>query len=401
MDETQLQKLTGLFDEMKSNYGKLGTEIATYGKGHGETIEKLAKLQDEFGKLREAQEKQRADGDSFAADMREQVGALGNGKSQERKTLGELVTEHEGFKTALQAGGRFAWGAKFQGSIDQFRRKDISGVSLLLPEARTDIAAGAPILPYGVRQLVPQGRTTAGAVNYVRETSYTNNAAPVAEGAAKPKSDKVFAVVNEPVQTIAHYFKITKQCFDDLPALASLVQSQGVEMLKFKEDDQLLNGDGTPPELRGFMSVATAAGATPAGVSLVDAIGASVFSLAAKGFMPDGAVVNPADWGAMAMLKNSQGNYLFVNPLAYTINGSLWGTRVVSSANMAAKAYLVGAFRGNSLILDREEVNVQVASQNEDDFIHNLLTVLIEERLALLIFQAAAFEKGTMTPPTI
>lgn len=396
MDEAQVTKLTGLFEDMKAGYAKLGTEIATYGKGHGETIEKLAKQQEELAAIREKQEKQRTDADQFAATMREQISAIGDGRKQESKSLGDLVIENDAFKSAINAGGRIHWGAKFQGSIEAFRRKDITGVSLTVPDARTDIAAGVPILPYGVRQLVPQGRTTAGAVTYVKETSFTNNAAPVAEGAAKPKSDKVFTAVTVPVTTIAHYFKISKQCFDDLPALASLIQSQGVEMLKFKEDDQLLNGDGTPPNLTGFMDVAAAAPAGASGGNIVDAIGLAVFDLAAKGYMPDGAVVNPADWGAMAMLKNSQGNYLFVNPLSYTINGSLWGTRVVTSANMAATNYLVGAFRGNSLILDREEVNVQVATQNEDDFIKNMLTILIEERLALLIFQNAAFEKGAL-----
>jgi len=398
MDDKQVQEITGLFGEMKAGYAKLGEEIAQYGKGNGETLEKLAKQQDELSKIREAQEKARADADQFAATMREQVGALGSGKRQDQKSLGQLVVESPDFLAAKNAGGRFAVGMKFQGTMREFERKDITGVSLLMPQALTDIIGAVPILPYGVRQLVPQGRTTAGAVEYIRETSATNNAAPVAEGAAKPKSDKVFTVVNTPVTTIAHYFKISKQCFDDLPAMVSMIEAQGVQMLKFKEDNQLLNGNGTPPNLTGFMQVAAAAPAGVAGGGLVDTLGPAVFDLAAKGYMPDGAVVNPADWGTMAMMKNSQGNYLFVNPLSYTVGGNLWGVKVVTSANMAAGSFLVGAFKGNSLIVDREEVNVSVANQNEDDFIRNMITILIEERLALLIFQTTAFEKGVLVP---
>jgi HK97 family phage major capsid protein len=63
---------------------------------------------------------------------------------------------------------------------------------------------------------------------------------------------------------------------------------------------------------------------------------------------------------------------------------------------MAAGTFLVGAFAGHAQILDREDVTVQVATQNEDDFIKNMLTILVEERLALAVYVAAAFEKGVV-----
>jgi len=110
--------------------------------------------------------------------------------------------------------------------------------------------------------------------------------------------------------------------------------------------------------------------------------------------MADGIVLNPADYGALALLKNSQGNYLFANPIDYSPAARMWGSRLVLTSSMAATNFLVGAFQGHSLLLDREEVNVQVATQNEDDFIRNMVTILVEERIALLIFNTTAFEKG-------
>jgi HK97 family phage major capsid protein len=82
--------------------------------------------------------------------------------------------------------------------------------------------------------------------------------------------------------------------------------------------------------------------------------------------------------------------------LEYGPNATLWGARMVMSANMTAGNFLAGAFRGNSLLVDREEVNVQVAEQNVDDFEKNMYTVRIEERLANVVFTPAAFEKGVV-----
>jgi HK97 family phage major capsid protein len=281
--------------------------------------------------------------------------------------------------------------------------KDITGLSGLLPQRLDQIATG-PRLPFGVRTLIPQGRTTAGSISYIEETSFTNAAAPVAEGAAKPKSDKVFTPKTLPVETIAHYFKISRQAADDLPFVLAQIESNGIYGVQIVEDNQLLNGSGVSPQLKGFMQVAGAAPAPPAGPpasTLVDAIGVAAVDLAAKGYLPDGTVVNPADWGAVSMLKNTLGNYLFSNPMDYSGNQRVWGLRLASSANMGAGNFLVGAFQGNSLLLDREDVNVQIANQNEDDFIKNMYTVLVEERLVLLIFQVAAFEKGVVPAGTL
>jgi len=255
-----------------------------------------------------------------------------------------------------------------------------------------------PRLPLGVRALCPPGRTTSGAVEYLQETSFTDNADVVAEGAAKPQSEKTFAPQTSVVRTIAHYFKVTKQTYEDIAQMSSVLDANGIYGVQRKEDQQLLNGTGVAPQLKGLMPGAAAAPAPGGtGPTLIDAIGTAIFDLAARGYVPDGVVVNPADWGQVALMKNTLGNYLFANPFDYQGVGSrVWGARLAVTSQMAAGSFLVGQFQGGCQIFDREDVNVQVANQNEDDFIHNLLTVLIEERLAFAIYQPAAFEKGVV-----
>jgi hypothetical protein len=48
----------------------------------------------------------------------------------------------------------------------------------------------------------------------------------------------------------------------------------------------------------------------------------------------------------------------------------------------------------------REEATVMISSENEDDFVRNLLTVLCEERLALAVKRPAAFVYGEFATTT-
>jgi HK97 family phage major capsid protein len=393
----QQKELLGILTEFRKTYAQLDTDQKTLGKAQSETLVKLDKLTDDVSALH----KRVSDDNTKRLDVIEAAMQRQTSERARPKSIGQQVVEDAAFLAAIKSGGRFAVTVTVKGTLAALvQQKDIINLSPSLPE-RSDYVTSLARPPMGVRTLVPQGRTSAGAIEYLEETTFTNNAAPVAEGAAKPKSDKTFTPRTSAVRTIAHYFKMSKQTLDDLPYVATAVENNGVWGVQYVEDNQLLNGSGAPPNLQGFNTVATAAPAPGTGATLIDAVGTAVFDLAAKGFMPDGAVLNPGDWGAVAMMKNSQGNYLFANPIDYALGTRLWGTRTVQSAHQAAGTFLVGAFQGNSQILDREDVNVQVATQNEDDFIHNMVTILVEERLALVIYQPAAFEKGVTPAGTV
>jgi HK97 family phage major capsid protein len=62
---------------------------------------------------------------------------------------------------------------------------------------------------------------------------------------------------------------------------------------------------------------------------------------------------------------------------------------------MTVDTALVGAFSLGAQIFDREDANVVISTENQDDFIKNMITVRAEQRLALAVYRPEAFIKNT------
>lgn len=261
--------------------------------------------------------------------------------------------------------------------------KDILGLGIQLPSPTAIV--GGPSRMYEVAGLIPQLRTTSGAISFLRETSFTDAAAPVAEGAAKPQSEKTFLKVNVPVETIAHYFKVSKQSYDDTAGLAAEIDNNLTEGLNRAVEAQLLKGTGTSPQLTGIYPLAPAATVVAGTPTIIDKLISGVTELAAKGYRATGIVMSPADVGAMMLLKDTGGRYI--------VSGIPPLPRIVSSPLLAAGEWLIGDWTKARLVM-REDASIQIASQHDTDFTHNMLTALGEVRLALAIYQIAAFLKN-------
>lgn len=265
----------------------------------------------------------------------------------------------------------------------------------LVQTTRVPGVLGLPERRMTVRDLISPGTMDGSALEYVKETGFTNNAAPVAEGAKKAESSLKYDLITTSAKVIAHFVKASRQILSDASQLASLIDHRLRYGLAYKEELQLLNGDGTGQNLLGIIPQATAfvdplsLGTT----TQIDMLRLALLQAELAEYPSSGLVLNPTDWARIELTKDSTGRYIIGNPQG-TLGASLWNRPVVTTQAIAADKFLAGAFQMGAQVFDRWQARVEVATENEDDFVKNLVTVLAEERLALAVYRPEAFIYG-------
>jgi len=255
-----------------------------------------------------------------------------------------------------------------------------------------------PHEPARIRDLINFGTTTSATIDFVRTTS-TRSAAVVAEGAEKAESEENPAAVQATVQVLAHVFRISKQALEDYGQMATYLSSEGVAGLKDLEDTQLLNGSGGGANLNGVITQASTTytgGLDIATDTDLDTLLKAVYQLKQIFYVPSAILIPFAKMRAIKLLKDTSGQYIFPNflPLGLANPVSIDGVPVIEHGAMPADTFLVGDFSRASGF-DREAVNVRFSEENEDNFVKNLVSVRIEERIALAVYRPDAFCTAT------
>jgi HK97 family phage major capsid protein len=242
------------------------------------------------------------------------------------------------------------------------------------------------------------GKTNAAAPVLEATTSATpglNNVAVAAYTAAhgvKPESALTFAVVSAIVETIAHIIPISRRAAADGGQIMQLVNEFMLYGLREEEEDQILNGSGTTPNIRGILQTVGINTVGSAGTDL-DAVVDAINAIRTDNREPNAMVIHPNDWYSTGFLlaKDTAGNYLVGDPRASLDQlNSLWGLRVVVTPAMTENTVLVGDFR-QYVVADRMQGTIFMSDSHNDWFARNLLAILAEERIAGGCLDAEAF----------
>jgi HK97 family phage major capsid protein len=241
--------------------------------------------------------------------------------------------------------------------------------------------------------LLPSIRVTTGSVEVVQDQTpladMANKAVEVAEGSAKPQAGPTLAVVTEPIQTIAAWANITRQAAADAPQVRDYLDGRLRYSVKRRADGQVINGNGTSPNISGLLDRTGINTYTPAALEdTAVSIRKAITTMEQDEAVPEIVVLNPAD-AELFDLTNYDADGLHAVPnVAGAGARTAWGlTQVRSTAVASGTAILIDPMA--VAVLDRQQVTAYMTDSHASNFTSNILTLLLEARLGLAVFEPA------------
>lgn len=374
--EAGLADVKSVQDQLKTALDAHTAEIETHGKASTALTGQIDALSEQYKALKEQM-----------IDLAQKNSPASNQDSV--SSAGSEFINSEAYK-AMASGQREKARIEVKNTV-------VTGTNMPFAMQKPGVIPGS-FAPLTIRQQIPTITVSSNSVSALRELAWTNDAAGVAEAAAKPESDITFEPYNVQIETIAHWIKVSNQLLADAPAVAAYIDTRLRDGLAQKVDSQLLLGNGTTPNLSGLTDAGNFVAFTAtSGANLVESINKAKYNRWALGEVVDTVIVNPADWAAMEVLREGAGTGTYLYGAPGTNAGMQpFGMNVVMSPFMTAGSFLIGALRTSAIIYQRQGAIVEMGYVN-DDFTKNLVTIRAEERLGLGVDRPAGIMFGAIT----
>jgi HK97 family phage major capsid protein len=373
-------------------------DIKNFAEKAGEEIKNHGKILDDTKTILDGLVKSGLGLQDRLNDVEQKLSRRTGAEEEGEKSIGEQFTNGDDFKGLAEKGRGIArMRLKAVTSITS-STTGTGGVGVGIQPARVPGIITGPERPFTIRDLIMPGRTSSNAIEYVRESGFQNMAAPVGETLAKPQSDLSFELITTTVKTIAHWFRASKQVLADIPLLQSYIDGRAIYGLKYVEENQILAGDGTGQNLLGLIPQATPFNNAlrVAGDTKIDTLRRAILQVRIAEYRASAIALNPVDWADMELAKDSTGSYIWVN-VQDGGQPRMWRLPVVDTNAVPVGGFLVGAFNIAAQVFDREDANVEVSTEDADNFTKNMVTIRAEERLALAVYRPQSFVYGPFT----
>lgn len=247
--------------------------------------------------------------------------------------------------------------------------------------------------PIRVTDVFPSIPVSTDTIEYVKESSFTNNAAVVPEAttttddaALKPESELVLTLIQDTLEQIAHLIPATRKILADAPQLRAYIDTRlrvgllekletNVVAAVYAASGLLVQARGTDTQLDALYN----------GQKKVRVTGKAA---------PESYIMHPNDLGDIRLAKDVNGGYLMGPP---TIVGpaTIWGLPVVETQWATEGTPLVGDWSMFGALYEREQIQTYVTDSHKDWFQRNLIAILMELRAKLAIYRATAGAKIT------
>jgi HK97 family phage major capsid protein len=254
-----------------------------------------------------------------------------------------------------------------------------------------------------IRSLIPNGSTDAQTVRFPKESAYTDNAAATAQGSALGQSDFDVTATSVNMEKIGTFMKVTDELLSDTAGLSSYLAARVPNKVLSVEDTEILNGDGSSPNLDGLFTdgaaFVTSGGAFDDAVESAneyDVIVAALNQLALSNYQADTILLNPTDLHKIVLLKSTANEYL--RQQIYTgLQPTIMGIPVTINTAVTAGKFLTMDSRAATQYWIRENLGIEFSREDGTNFQSNFVTVRAQLRAGLTNYAPNAIVQGTFS----
>lgn len=246
-------------------------------------------------------------------------------------------------------------------------------------------------------RVIPIGQNS---YKFMKETTFTNNAANKAEGSAYGEAALALTETTITMERLGVFLPVTEDQLEDEPAAMAYIEDRLGAMVRIKAEDAIINDNGTPPEWEGILGLS---GIQSIAATSYDNRFDAVINAIAKinrsdattngGARANLVVTDVDDWLDLITLRTSDGVYILQNPGDAPLQ-RIWGLPVDLNATIAA---------GTVLVLDtnyfplgiRRDMRVRVTDSHGEYFIEGKLAVRVDIKGNVIPLRDAAACKIT------
>lgn len=373
-DDAIMQKSTLL----ETALAELKTANDLAGKTYTEQIEELKTSLVEMNKAKVEQEKTRrlTFADSLAQGL--------EGKEDDVKAF--LANKQAGFQTQLKVVGNMG-----------------VAVNAVAPQFAPIVGPAHELIH--ARNYIPVSPTISNLIRYVQFTNKDGNIAPVVGySTLKPQFDYNETVVDAPVIKIAGWINVADEFLEDIVGAMSWLSADLPMKLWDAEDQQVFKGSGATGNLTGLYTTATALSLPYAGVTSasnnIDKLAAAATYVRRQKRITTAAWTSPEDYLAILINKSTGDTQFYTYPVRFNSNNNMLyigDFPIIQHTVFNPSEGFVGDFATGARIFQKADATLRFSTENVDNFVKNVTTVLIEERIALCDFYPESFVKVTLS----
>ncbi len=249
----------------------------------------------------------------------------------------------------------------------------------------------AKLTAYDIFQKIPvSDKNTNGIIRYRDwdQDTITRAAAAVAEGAAFPSSVAKWVTKTLPIEKIGDSIGVTEEFMEDADMFAAELGMFLETNVKLKRNADLVNANGTTPNIKGIVTTVDAYTPVASGISdastydLLVKVSEVITASNGSKFEPNFAMMNIIDINNMKLKKDANENYI-IPPFASRDLNSIAGMIILEENSIAANSMVIGD-RRYARIYERAGITISRGMVG-NQFLEDEETLKIRTRLAFLI----------------